>query len=70
MKSLALLTLLAGTLFLAAGCADPGYTATEHGRIINRNMNYELAMITDDWDFIWLANPHSRMTVWNVIQQP
>ena len=29
MKSLAMLTLLVGALFLATGCETPGYTASE-----------------------------------------
>jgi penicillin V acylase-like amidase (Ntn superfamily) len=66
MKSLALLTLLAGTLSVMTGCADPGYTATENGRMIARNMNYEWKMATDDWDRLLLLNPPSRLTLWNV----
>jgi len=66
MKTLALLTLLAGMLFVTTGCGTPGYTPAEHARIISHNMNYELAMMTDDWDFFWLTNPGSRLTIWNV----
>jgi hypothetical protein len=66
MKRLSLLALLAGALFAAAGCATPGYTATENARIAQRNMSYDLLQMTDDWNYFWLYDKPSRMTTWTV----
>jgi len=66
MKSLAMLTLLAGAMCVASGCETPGYTAGEDARNIQRNMNYDLRETTDDWNFLWLQEKPSRLTAWNV----
>lgn len=66
MKSLALLTLMAGASLITTGCATPGYTATENGRYIARNMDYEMKMATDDWDRLLMLKPVTGLTTWNV----
>jgi hypothetical protein len=66
MKSLALIALLAGTMFLTAGCGTPGYTAEERNQLIARNWNYDIRQASDDFDYLLLLRPASRLTVWNV----
>ena len=66
MKSLALIGLLTGTLFVNIGCATPGYTPEERNRIIARGWDYDIRQASDDFDYLLLLRPASRMTVWNV----
>jgi len=66
MKSLAMLTLLAGVLTLATGCESPGYTASEDARNIGRNMSYDLRQTTDDFNDLLLLDKPSRLTRWGV----
>ncbi len=66
MKSLAMLTLLAGALFLTTGCETPGYTASENARNVGRNMSYDLRQMTDDWNDLWLMERPSHLTRWAV----
>lgn len=66
MKSLALIALLAGAMFLTAGCGTPGYTAEERNQLIARNWDYEIRQASDDFDALLLLRPASRLTVWNV----
>ena len=66
MKSLALIALLAGALLVTAGCADPGYSATERNQLIGRAGDYDVKMASDDWDYLLLLRPPSRLTIWNV----
>jgi len=66
MKTLALIALLTGALLATTGCATPGYSATEHGNQIARTWDYEMKMATDDWDFLLLLNPPTRLTIWDV----
>ncbi len=66
MKSLALIALLAGALFITTGCATPGYTAVERNQMIGRNADYDFKMASDDWDYLLLLRPASRLTIWNV----
>jgi len=66
MKSLALIALLAGALFVNTGCATPGYTAHERNQMIARGWDYDIKQASDDWDSLLLLRPASRLTVWNV----
>jgi len=66
MKSLAMLTLLAGALCLATGCETPGYTASENARVVGRNMSYDMRQITDDWQDLLLMEKPSHLTRWAV----
>ncbi|HSZ57389.1 MAG TPA: hypothetical protein VK797_17120 [Tepidisphaeraceae bacterium] len=66
MKLFSMIALLAGALLATSGCATPGYTATENGRIAERNMNYDLLQMTDDWNYLWLYDKPSRSTTWTV----
>ena len=66
MKSLALIALVAGSLFIGAGCATPGYSAQERNQMIARNWDYEIKQASDDFDYLLLFRPASRLTIWNV----
>lgn len=66
MKMIALVALLAGALFVSAGCSTPAYTPTERHNLIARDWDYDLKQATDDWDYFLLFRPPSRMTEWNV----
>jgi hypothetical protein len=66
MKSLALIALLAGAMFFTAGCGTPGYTAEERNQLIARNWNYDIRQASDDFDYLLLLRPASRLTVWNI----
>ena len=66
MKSLAMLTLLVGSLFLVTGCATPGYTASENARNLGRNMSYDLLQTTDDWNDLLIMEKPSHLTRWAV----
>jgi len=67
MKSLAMLTLLAGALCLTTtGCETPGYTASENARVVGRNMSYDMRQITDDWQDLLLMEKPSHLTRWAV----
>lgn len=66
MKTLALIGLLSGTMFVGAGCATPGYTAQERNQQIARNWDYEIKQASDDFDHLLLLRPASRLTIWNV----
>ena len=66
MKTLALFGLSVGAMLLSAGCATPGYSAAERNQMISRNWDYEGKMAVDDWDRLFLLNPASRLTPWNV----
>ena len=66
MKSLAMLTLLVGSLFLVTGCATPAYTPAENARNIGRNMSYDLLQTTDDWNDLLLMEKPSHLTRWSV----
>ena len=66
MKTLALITLLGGSLFVTTGCATAGYSPEERHQQIARNWNYEGEQATDDVDRLLLLRPASRLTIWNV----
>ena len=66
MKSLAMLTLLAGVLFIATGCETPAYTASEDARNVGRNMSYDLRQSTDDFNDLMLMERPSHLTRWGV----
>lgn len=66
MKCLAMIALLAGALFVNVGCATPGYSAVERNQMIARNWDYEIKQASDDWDYLLLLRPSSRLTIWNV----
>lgn len=66
MKSLALIVLLAGAMFTLTGCGTPGYTAEERNQQIARNWDYEIRQASDDFDYLLLLRPSSRLTTWNV----
>jgi hypothetical protein len=67
MKTLALLTLVAG-LGLLAGCASPtpGYSGDERYAQIGRNWNLEGEEFADDMDHALLLRPSGTLTVWDV----
>ena len=66
MKALLTLGVLAGSLFVSAGCATPAYSTEERVRLISRTWGYEWAQAQDDMDNALLLRPPSRMTIWNV----
>ncbi len=66
MKIVAMIGLLAGSLFLIAGCGTPGYSAQERNQQISRNWGYEWDQASDDLDHLLLLRPASHLTMWNV----
>jgi hypothetical protein len=66
MKSLALIALMAGAMFVTTGCATPGYTPEERNQRIARNWDYDMRQASDDFDYLLLLRPASRLTVWDV----
>jgi hypothetical protein len=66
MSTMGLFALLAGALFVNTGCATPGYSALERNQMIARNWDYEIKQASDDWDYLLLLRPASRLTIWNV----
>lgn len=64
-KTLLLTGLLAGSLFVTTGCT-PGYSWDERNQRIARNQNYEMLQSVDDFDYIMMLQPASRLTAWNV----
>ena len=67
MKRIAMFLLLAGITLTSAGClGTPGYTGTERNRQIGRAWSYEGGQIVDDFDYVLLLRPPSRLTTWNV----
>ncbi len=66
MKSLALLILFVGSMFVSAGCMTPAYSGQERGAMIARNMAWEYTTINDDIDTILLLRPSSRLSIWHV----
>jgi hypothetical protein len=66
MKRMLTLALLAGSLFLASGCATPAYSGRERSQQIARNWDYEGKQIIDDFDHIMLLRPAGRLTIWHV----
>lgn len=65
MKIVLLIALLAGA-FVSTGCSTPAYSPTERHNLIARDMNYDLRQATDDWDYVLLFRPPSRLTLWDV----
>ena len=68
MKSIVLLALLSGCMFLSTGCVfrTPAYSAKERSAMINRTWRYDARQAVDDWDSFWLLRPPSRLTIWHV----
>ena len=66
MKALLLFGLLSAAALLSAGCATPGYSATERNQQIARNWDYEFKQASDDFDHLLLLRPASRLTTWSV----
>ena len=67
MKRLAMYVLLAGVLLSSGGClGTPGYTGRERNRMIGRAWSYEGGQLVDDFDYVLLLRPPSRLTQWNV----
>lgn len=66
MKMIALIALTAGALFVSGGCSTPAYTPTERHNMIARDWDYDLKQATDDWDYLLLFRPASRLTMWDV----
>jgi len=65
MKIVLLIALLAGT-FVSTSCSTPAYSPTERHNLIARDMSYDLRQATDDWDYVLLLRPPSRLTLWDV----
>lgn len=66
MKATGLFGLLAAALFVNAGCGTPGYSPLERNQMIARNWDYEIKQASDDFDYLLLLRPSSRLTIWNV----
>ena len=66
MKSLAMLVLLVGSMFMSAGCMTPAYSGAERGAMIANNIAFEYTTINDDIDNIFLLRPKTRLTMWHV----
>jgi hypothetical protein len=67
MKRFAMFLLLAGVLLTSGGClGTPGYTGNERNRMIGRTWSYESAQLVDDFDYVLMLRPPSKMTTWNV----
>ena len=66
MKIVALIGLLAGSLFLGTGCATPVYSPAERNGLIARTWDYDARQIVDDFDSALLLRPPSRLTIWHV----
>jgi hypothetical protein len=67
MKRFAMLVLLAGAVLSSGGClGTPGYTGTERNRQIGRAWSYEGGQIVDDFDYVMMLRPPSKLTTWNV----
>ena len=66
MKTLLMLSLLAGGMILSTGCATPAYSPDERNQQIFRNWDYEGKKMVDDFDHMFLLRPASHNTIWNV----
>jgi hypothetical protein len=66
MKSLGLLVLVVGSMFLSTGCMTPAYTGAERGALIARNIAYDYTTMNDDIDDILLLRPATRLSMWHV----
>ncbi len=79
MKYLLSALLLAGLMILSTGCATPAYSgglptlkfpeeqATgEHANTYVRNWTFEFKQISDDIDSIFMLDPVSRLSKWNL----
>ncbi len=53
-------------MFVAGGCATPGYSAAERNQLIARDFDYNGKQAVDDFDDMFLLRPASHMTIWNV----
>ena len=68
MKRLAMYLLLAGSLLsCGGGCVGaPGYTGVERNRLIGRTWGYDAGQAVDDFDYVMMLRPPSKLTTWNV----
>jgi hypothetical protein len=69
MKKLAMLASVAfaaAGLSLTAGCETPGYSTDERFQRIGRNWGYEYEQINSDVDDIFLLDPPTRLSKWNI----
>jgi hypothetical protein len=66
MRIFVLIGLLAGSSFVAGGCATPAYSATERNKMIARTWSIEAHQAVDDFDSALLLRPPSQMTIWHV----
>lgn len=81
MKTLLIATFLTGATLFSTGCATPGYSGglpTIHfpedkanGENMNnviRNMAFESRQMADDFNSVFLLDPHSDLTKWDLFK--
>ena len=69
MKKLAMMASVAAAaagLSMTAGCENPGYSTEERFQRIGRNWGYEYEQIQQDVDTIFLLDPATHLTRWNI----
>ncbi len=67
MKKLAIVAAVAGLgLFSTAGCETPGYSTDERFQRIGRNWGYEYEQIQQDTNELFLLDPPTHLTFWNI----
>ena len=67
MKKLAIVAVTAVLgLWATAGCETPGLSTQERFQQIGRNWGYEYEQIQYDTDLIFLLNPPSHLTRFNI----
>jgi hypothetical protein len=66
MKKLSMLALLAGGLFMTAGCETPGLTTQERFQRIGRDVTYDYEQINDDVDHFLLLRPLTHLSEWDL----
>jgi hypothetical protein len=79
MKTLLIAMFLTGAVFFSTGCATPGYSGGlpsirfpeerangENSNNIIRNMAFESRQLSDDFNSVFLLDPHGNLTKWNL----
>lgn len=65
-KLLTMCSLLALIAVGSTGCSTPGYSASERGSIIARNVGLEWKMMQDDVDHALMLRPNTMLTTWHI----
>ena len=66
MKKIVCLLLLAGGAFGIGGCATPAYTGGENLARTLRTWDYEYKQMNEDINHVFLFQPPSQSSIWNL----